>query len=87
MADSAPATDVLTPSKQSTVAGLLTSARTKITSLFSSSDTSGMKVAGGTDSGSFLTSPLLWVGVVVAAAAVYLVKFRKPGRKAVKWRK
>jgi hypothetical protein len=85
MADT-PATDSLTPSKQSTVANLLTSARTKITSLFAS-DTTGAKVAGGSSSSSFFASPLLWAGVVLAAAAVWFLKFRKPGRKAVKWRK
>lgn len=86
MADT-PATDSLTPSKQSTVANLLTSARTRITNLFSSADTTGARVAGGDSSSSFFASPLLWVGVALAAAGVWFFKFRKPGRKAVKWRK
>lgn len=91
MADSA--NDTLTPEKTSTAAGLLTGVGSKFTSAYNSLKStfvggdSSAKTAGTTSSSSFLTNPIIWVVVLVAAGVVYFKKFRKPGRKAVKWRK
>lgn len=75
------------PTKQSTVASLLGKAQTSITS-FTSSLTGGTtgKVAGDTST-SLFTSPILWIGVVIAGAAVYFMKFKKPARQGVKFRR
>lgn len=84
--------DNLTPdptTKASTVGSLLAGASNKISGFFSGSSTSsasGLASGGSTSSASVFMSPLLWIGAVVVAATVYLVKFRKSARKGINFR-
>lgn len=73
--------------KTSTVANLLGKAQSSLANAFTSSTSSSLAAGGSASSSSFLTSPLLWVGVVLAGAAVWFVKFKKPARKSVKFRR
>jgi hypothetical protein len=84
--------DELTPTpatKQSTVGGLLSGATSSLKGLFSGSTStaSGLASGGSTTSTSFLTNPLVWVAVLVSGVVVYFLKFRKPARKGIKFRK